>query len=234
MLLTHAQAPQAPMGMTGKSKQQPCNLKDRSFEPSAFLAKISASLCLGKGELTDLKRPCFSPEFLKIQKIRGQWWEFFNSHPAESVQTAFQSRKSLQLVGQKAEFKFWSKLGTQPVLQQSLPKAFPEGDQRFWLQNQWPSSWGCAECALAQLGWVRREEINTGSFTVSCSCWQAVAATGSLEEKCCWLSTKVKKVLMLCTFLAVTRHRQVTDHRFLFFMWNIILKGWAKTFYKII
>ena len=32
------------------------------------------------------------------------------------------------------------------------PKAIPEGDRRFWLQNQWQSSWGHATAQLGRVG----------------------------------------------------------------------------------
>ena len=59
--------------------------------------------------------------------------------------------KRLQLVGKEAKFKFESKVEPLLVICQSLPKAVPEDNWRFWLQIQWPSSLGSA---LAQLGRV--------------------------------------------------------------------------------
>ena len=67
--------------------------------------------------------------------------------------------KPVQPVGQAAEFKFESKFEPLPVIWQSLPKAIPEGNQRF--QNQWQLSWGSAP---AQLGRVRRARVKTGRF----------------------------------------------------------------------
>ena len=49
------------------------------------------------------------------------------------------------------------------VIWQSLPKAIREDNRRIWLQNQWPSSWVCAQ---AQLGRVERASTNTGCFRV--------------------------------------------------------------------
>ena len=57
--------------------------------------------------------------------------------------------KPLQLFGQAAELKFESKFEPLLVIWQSLPKAIPEDDRRFWLRIQWQSSWGSAP---AQLG----------------------------------------------------------------------------------
>ena len=79
--------------------------------------------------------------------------------------------KPLQSIGQAAEFKFESKFKPVPVqvqaiwqliaIWQLLPKANPEDNWRFWLQNQWPSFWGRS---LAQLGRVGRASTNTGRF----------------------------------------------------------------------
>ena len=77
--------------------------------------------------------------------------------------------KALQPIGQAAEFKFESKFKPLPVIWQSLPKAIPEENRRFWLQNQWPSSWGRALGRVRRastLGLVRWASINTGSFLV--------------------------------------------------------------------
>ena len=48
--------------------------------------------------------------------------------------------KSLQPIGQAAEFKFESILEPLPVCWQSFLEAIPEDKWRFWLQNQWQSS----------------------------------------------------------------------------------------------
>ena len=77
--------------------------------------------------------------------------------------------KPLQPVGQAAEFKFESKFEPLQVIWQSLPKAIPEDNRRFWLQNQWQCSWGRA---LAQLERVGLARSNTGRFRVGGSrCW---------------------------------------------------------------
>ena len=60
--------------------------------------------------------------------------------------------KPLQPVGQAAEFKFESKFEPLPVIWKSLPKAIPEDNRRFWLLNQWTSSWGCAPEQLGRVG----------------------------------------------------------------------------------
>ena len=65
--------------------------------------------------------------------------------------------KILQLVGLaagRAGFKFESKFKPLKVILQALPKALPQDNRRFRLQNQrqWPSSWGI----LHTLGWVRQ------------------------------------------------------------------------------
>ena len=92
-----------------------------------------------------------------------------------------------------------------------LPQAIPEDNRRFWLQNQWLTSWGSAP---AQLVRVWRAITNAGCFQVSGSrCWLSLPVTGSLETKVLqlllyWLSLIVKKVSMDCKFWAVTSHRQ--------------------------
>ena len=52
--------------------------------------------------------------------------------------------KPLKPIGQAAEIKFESKFEPLPFIWQSLAKAIPEDNRRFWLQNQWQSSWGRA------------------------------------------------------------------------------------------
>ena len=109
--------------------------------------------------------------------------------------------KPLQLCGQAAEFKFECKFKTLPVIWQLLPKAIPEDNRRFWMQSQWQSSFGHA---TAQLGLVRRASTKHKAFP---SQWQwKLEATGLLEENVLpllwyWLSSRVKKVLMLCNFV---------------------------------
>ena len=83
--------------------------------------------------------------------------------------------KPSQLVGQAAEFRFESKFKPLPVIWQSLsgwirvPKAFPEDNRRFWLQNQWLSSLGRTQAQLGLVGLVRS---NTRNFQVGGShCW---------------------------------------------------------------
>ena len=53
-----------------------------------------------------------------------------NSNSTQFIQ-GFQSIKAMQLVGQKAEFKFESKFEPLPVIWQSLLKAIPEDNRRF-------------------------------------------------------------------------------------------------------
>ena len=49
------------------------------------------------------------------------------------------------------------------------PKSVPEGNWRFRVQNQQPSSWGSSPALLAR---DRRASTNTGRFPVCCSrCW---------------------------------------------------------------
>ena len=81
-----------------------------------------------------------------------QFWRFQLTQNSNSTQPEFilglQSRLKLH------NLLVWlQKFKPLPVIWQSLPKAIPEDNRRFWLQNQWPSSWGHAP---AQLGWVRR------------------------------------------------------------------------------
>ena len=92
------------------------------------------------------------------------------------------------------------------VIWQSLLKAVREDNQRIWLQNQWPSSWGRA---LAQLGRVGRASTNTGRFRVGGSrCGPRQARL----RKTCYHSCDTdsvresKMVLMLCRYRATTSH----------------------------
>ena len=93
--------------------------------------------------------------------------------------------KPLQPVGQAAEFKFDSKLEPLPVIWQStwLPKAIPEdsGNQRFWMQNEWPGSWCRTPAQLGRVGrasaW-RTISRGTGRGTGVPCCWVISRGTG--------------------------------------------------------
>ena len=118
--------------------------------------------------------------------------------------------KPLQLVGQAADFKFETKFELLPVIWQSLPKVSPEDNRRWYLQNQWQRSWGSA---VTQVGLLDRQAQIQGvskSAAVAADChlltWGKCATTGAIY----WLSLRVKIVLMLCKFWAVTSHwRQI-------------------------
>ena len=79
------------------------------------------------------------------------------------------ANKPLLLVDQAAKYKYESKFEALPVIWPSLPKEIQEGNRRFWLQNQWQSSWGSAPAHWAQLRWVGRASTNAGRFLVGCS-----------------------------------------------------------------
>ena len=104
----------------------------------------------------------------------------------------------------------------------SLPKALPEDNQLFWLQNQWWSSLGGSlGSALAQLGRVGLVRTNTVCFLVCSSCCKKLLVC--LRKNCQYscntiLVHRFKKVLMLCKFQAVTSH-------LFFFMWKEIFNG---------
>ena len=139
----------------------------------------------------------------KLQQLLSTW--------QETSLGISEQMKPLQFVGQEAEFKTESILS--PCFWQSLPKAMPEDNRRFWLQNQWPSFWDSAGLRLVWLA-----STNTGHFWLGCSCCNSAVATGSLEEKVLplllyWLSLRVKKDLMPCKFQAVTIDS-------FFFMWD--------------
>ena len=101
---------------------------------------------------------------------------------------------------QCAEFKFESKFEPLQIILQSLLKAIPEDNLRFWLQNQWQSSLGRA---LAH----QMDKLKQG---VSPSWLQLlVASTGLLVGKMLslllyWLASRGKKALMPCKFCAVS------------------------------
>ena len=57
------------------------------------------------------------------------------------------------------------------VICPSLPKAIPEDNQRFWLKNQWPRSWGRAQAQHWRVGWA---STNTLHFWIA---WGRSAAT---------------------------------------------------------
>ena len=95
--------------------------------------------------------------------------------------------------------------------------AIREDNRRNWLQNQWANSSGRSSTAWADRTGEHkhREFLGRGQSSLR-------AATGSLEESVqplllYWLSSRVKKVSMLCRYRAVT-----TDFNF---MWNEIFDG---------
>ena len=131
---------------------------------------------------------------------------------------------TLQLAGQAAKFEFESKFKPLQVIWQSLSKAFREDRRRFWVQNQWPSSWGSAQ---AQLGRVRQaSSTNTGLFQVGSSrCRQLLAECDpACLRKTCYLSwdtnwvpvfQNLKRVLMLYNFFCCNKS----------LIWNLIWIG---------
>ena len=124
---------------------------------------------------------------------------------------------------QAAEFKFESKFKPQPVIRQSIQKAIPECNQRFWQQNRWPSSWGSPP---AHLGQVRWGSTNTWHFWVSCSHfghWQACLRKSVLPRLQFWLSLRVKKVFVHSKFQAVTRHFFFMQNELGNFLWILKL-----------
>ena len=112
------------------------------------------------------------------------------------------------------QLKFESKFVPLPVIGQSLPKAIPEDNPRFWLQNQMPSSWGSA---LAQVGRVGQASTNTGRFQVGCSRYWLLPEENVLPLSRYWLSSRVNTVSMISKF----RPQGVT----FFFMQNEIFNG---------
>ena len=81
----------------------------------------------------------------------------------------FEMDKPLQPDFQAEEFKSESKFEPLQAMWQSLPKATPEDNRRFRLQNQWQNSWGSAPAQLWRIGLV---STNRGCFGVGCSrCW---------------------------------------------------------------
>ena len=121
--------------------------------------------------------------------------------------------KPLLPIGQAAEFKFESMFKPLPVIWQSPQKAVWEDNRRFWLQNQWPSSWGSAP---AMLGQVWRASTNTGCFLVGCSC--------------CWLAWG-KHATTLVILTQLESRKGFNDYKLqaatsdFFFMWNAIFNG---------
>ena len=131
----------------------------------------------------DLTHCC--PQFLRFKK---------NSNSTQMI-SGLQSRQNLYnpfVRRQSSSFEF--KFEALPVIWQSLPKAIPENNQRYWLQNQWQSSWGSAP---PQLGLVGLARINTGCFQVGCSCcWPRQACL----KKTCYHSCDIDSVEDLTWF----------------------------------
>ena len=82
--------------------------------------------------------------------------------------------KPLQLVGTAAEFKFESKFEPLPVIWQSLPKAIPESNRRFWLQIQWQLIGAALQHSLGG---------SDGRAAFPSRLQSMLAALGSLKEK---------------------------------------------------
>ena len=98
-----------------------------------------------------------------LKKIRIPH-NFFWDYRADKTFTMLVRQQSSSLSPSSILQVFW----------QSLQKATPENNWRIWLQNQWQSSFGCAQ---AQLGQIWLSSTNTGSFRVSCSCWGQLQRT---------------------------------------------------------
>ena len=97
-----------------------------------------------------------------------------------------------------------------PSMSPCLSSAVPEGNQRFKLnfrgQNQRSNSWGSFRHCLGGSDW----QAQTQSKAFPSRRQSLLATTGLLEENMLpllpyWLSSRVKKVLMLCKFLAQRR-----------------------------
>ena len=55
-------------------------------------------------------------------------------------------------------------------------KFVPEGNERFWVQNKWTSSWGSGSSTPTQLLRVKLASKNTWRFRVCCTCcWSRIA-----------------------------------------------------------
>ena len=106
---------------------------------------------------------------------------------------------------------------------QSLPKAIQEDNQRFWMQNQFPSY--CA-CALAQLWLVGLASPNTECFLVSCSsCWQRTARL----RKTCYHSCNTDLVQERKRFWCLVNFGSAVAVTSPFiFIWNEVFDGMGK------
>ena len=71
---------------------------------------------------------------------------------------------------QAAEFKFESEFEPLQVIWQSFPKAIREYNRRFLLQNQWPSSWGCAPAQIGRLDGRAQTQVVSCSAAVAAGC----------------------------------------------------------------
>ena len=100
--------------------------------------------------------------------------------------------KPFQPVGQAAEFKFESKFEPLQVIWQSLSllKAIPEKNQRFWMQTQWPSSWGSAPAQLglrAQAqGVYKLAGVADGKACLRKTCYHSCYTDSFQESKRFW------------------------------------------------
>ena len=89
----------------------------------------------------------FSTDLKRIQTPHGLFWDF-GADKTSTIHWSGGTRRGRLL----AEFKFEYKFEPLQVIWESLPKAIPEDNRRFWLRNQWPSSWGRSPAQLARVG----------------------------------------------------------------------------------
>ena len=108
---------------------------------------------------------------------------------------------------------FDSKFEPGPVTLPLLQKAIPEGNQKIWVQNQWPSSWGSTQ-----------EQH-----------WQVWKTSTNLGNNIQWTAGPEQSLLKkhAATLVILTQFSQVKD--FLchvndnFFLWNLISMDFATT-----
>ena len=178
-----------------------------SFGNDSELDPISESLIQSQAGGWELVR---THQF-KLHTVYTVYWTLFWDLGADKTSTTLSTNWSGPSARrQAAEFKFESKFEPLPVIWQSTPKAIPEDNWRFWLQNQWPSASGSAP---AQLSPAQTQGVSE-SAAVAAGRDLLTWGEAVLPLLLYWLSPSIKKMLMLC------RYRAPTSHFFVVVKWN--------------
>ena len=110
------------------------------------------------------KSTLFKP-FLSCRNLLNYTTDFFLFHVKNKGQ-------QLEPWQPHAEIKFESKFKPLPVIWQLLPKAIPEENCRFWLQNQWPSSCSSVSAQAPTQGFFESAAVSAGTAWQQQACFR--------------------------------------------------------------